>query len=104
MSLNDLLIRDARAAAFYESLHPSVRAKIDAEAGRIVLDSDLYAAANNIMIIFFILVFVLFYKFIFFCTFYTAKVTFTLDSKAPQRVNRLKRSVKRHYCTPNSCC
>ena len=49
MSLTDLLIRDARAAAFYESLHPSVRAKIDAEAGRIVLDSDLYAAANNIM-------------------------------------------------------
>ena len=49
MSLTDLLIRDARAAAFYESLHPSVRARIDAEPGSIIHDADLYAAANNAM-------------------------------------------------------
>lgn len=49
MSLNDLLIRDAKAAAFYESLHPSVREMVDADAPCIVLDEDLYAAANNAM-------------------------------------------------------
>ena len=49
MSLTELLIRDAKAAAFYESLHPSVREIVDADAKDIVLDEDLYAAANNAM-------------------------------------------------------
>lgn len=49
MSLNELLRRDARAAAFYHSLHPSVRRMVDDRASEIVLDEELYAAANNAM-------------------------------------------------------
>lgn len=49
MSLAELTRRDAEAAAFYESLHPSVRRTVDAHASEIVLDADLYAIANNAM-------------------------------------------------------
>lgn len=49
MALSELLRKDARAAAFYETLHPSVREMVDAHSGDILLDEDLYALANNAM-------------------------------------------------------
>ena len=49
MSLSELLRRDADASAFYETLHPSVRQRVDERASEIVLDEDLYALANNAM-------------------------------------------------------
>ena len=49
MALSELLRRDAEALAFYESLHPSVRQRVDERASEIVLDEDLYALANNAM-------------------------------------------------------
>ena len=49
MSLTDLLETNAKAAAFYEALHPSIRQTVDANAADIILDQDLYAVANNAM-------------------------------------------------------
>ena len=49
MALSELLRRDADASAFYESLHPSVRQRVDERASEIMLDEDLYALANNAM-------------------------------------------------------
>ena len=49
MSLSELLRRDADASAFYETLHPAVRQRVDERASEIVLDEDLYALANNAM-------------------------------------------------------
>lgn len=47
--LRDVLRSSSKAAAFYRSLHPSVRHVVDSRAAEIALDSDLYAIANNAM-------------------------------------------------------
>lgn len=47
--LRDVLKSSDKAAAFYNSLHPSVRRIVDSRAAEITLDGDLYAIANNAM-------------------------------------------------------
>lgn len=47
--LSEVLKHNAKAAAFYASLHPSIRRIVDRHADEIVLEEDLYAVANNTM-------------------------------------------------------
>lgn len=47
--LSEVLKRSDKAAAFYNSLHPSVRRVVDSRAAEIAQDGDLYAIANNAM-------------------------------------------------------
>lgn len=49
MSLYQLLYRDARAAEFYASLHPSVKRVVDQSKDAIHREEDLSAIANNAM-------------------------------------------------------
>lgn len=49
MALHELLRRDEQAAAFYETLHPSVKEIVDGFSGDILSGEDLYAVANNAM-------------------------------------------------------
>lgn len=49
MSLTDVIETSSTAAAFYRSLHPSVRKVVNDHAESIAVAEDLYAAANNAM-------------------------------------------------------
>lgn len=49
VSLKQLLSRDQRAAAFYESLHPCVKRAVDSRMDEIDYVEDLSAVANHAM-------------------------------------------------------